>query len=302
MMRLVWKGKDNDTRLHSSVAADGVSWETPGQAGMDRASLHGPGLASVQGLDGFPGQEVLMVWRGAEDDTHLFSSSHGVGGWTSQQALGEDFRSSDGPSVFGVGRHVFMAWKADSGLDLLWSRFVGGQWQTPESLAGGSSSHGPALVGVGEVALAAWKGQPGDSRIFSSFFNGRRWDPQEPAAGGDFGTAARPGLGRQLELGGVVMAWRGKDEDRRLHFSKRNGNEWGPQQPVNGGAFGSEHGPALAGENRRLFMVWRGTGPDTQMFRSSFDGTTWTGQEDVRRGDAGTSHGPALASFTRFNL
>jgi hypothetical protein len=122
------------------------------------------------------------------------SSSHGVGGWTPQQAIGEDFRSSDGPSLSRVGAHVFMAWKTADGVELLWSRFDGVQWLAPEPLAGGSSSHGPAIVDVGDRAVAAWKGQPGETRVFFSTFDGRRWAPQQPAEGGAFGTAAARAL------------------------------------------------------------------------------------------------------------
>jgi hypothetical protein len=75
----------------------------------------------------------------------------------------------------------------------------------------------------------------------------------------------------------------------------------GPQEPIHGGAFGSEHGPALAPVDGRLVMVWRGTGPDTRMFQSFFDGRAWTGQEDVLQQGAGTSHAPALASFVLFH-
>jgi hypothetical protein len=93
------------------------------------------------------------------------------------------------------------------------------------------------------------------------------------------------------------MAWRGRDEDRRLFFSRLSSGRWDPQEVINGGAFGSEHGPALGRVGNRLLMVWRGTGPDTRMFESFFDGRTWTGQEDVLPPHAGTSHGPALASL-----
>ncbi len=296
--RLAWKGKDADTRLFSAFAPAAAKWQPQERAGDDRASGHGPGLATVQGLEGFLGRDVLMAWRGPDDDTRLFSSSHGVGGWTGQQAIGEEFRSSDGPSLSRVGGNVFMAWKAADGVELLWSRFDGVQWLAPEPLAGGSSSHGPAIVGAGDHAVAAWKGQPGDSRMFFSIFDSRRWAPQQPADGGGFGTAARPGLGF---LGRVVMAWRGRDDDRRLFFSRLSSGRWDPQEPIRGGEFGSEHGPALGRVDGRLVMVWRGTGPDTRMFQSFFDGTTWTGQMDALQQDAGTSHAPVLASFVLFH-
>jgi hypothetical protein len=292
--RLVWKGKDADTRLFTAFAQAGAKWQDQGRAGADRASDHGPGLATVQGLEGFVGLDVLMAWRGPEDDTRLISSSHGLGGWTGQKAIGDEFRSSDGPALSRIGRHVLMAWKAADSSELLWSRFDGAQWLAPEPLAGGSSSHSPAILGVGDQAVAAWKGQPGDSRVFFSMFDGRRWASQQSADGGAFGTADRPGLGF---LGRVVMAWRGKDEDRRLFFSRLSGGRWDPQEPINGGAFGSEHGPALCPVESRLLMVWRGTGPDPRMFQSFFDGRTWSGQEDVLQQRAGTSHTPALASF-----
>jgi hypothetical protein len=114
--RLAWKGKDDDTRLFSAFAPAGAGWQPQERAGDDRASGDGPGLATVEGLEGFLGRDVLMVWRGPDEDSRLFSSTHGLGGWNGQQAIGDDLRSSDGPALSRVGRQVLwrggppMAW------------------------------------------------------------------------------------------------------------------------------------------------------------------------------------------------
>jgi hypothetical protein len=300
LTRLVWKGRDDDTRLFSAVTPDGVSWGRQAQAGTDRGSSDGPGLAAVEGMQGFPVQEFVMAWRGIGEDSRLFFSLHSSGGWTPQRLVGDAFTSTDGPALAVAGRNVLMAWKAAGDAVLLWSQFDGSEWSAPEALAGGSSSHAPAIVGSRDQAIAAWKGQPGDSRLFISHFDGRRWSAQEPVAEGEFGTSHRPALG--VLRGRVLLAWKGRGDDRRLFFSERRGSQWQPQAPILNGAFGSEHGPALGRIGDRLGLVWRGTGPDTRMFSAIWDGSSWSGQRDVLEGGAGTSHGPALAAITQFDL
>ncbi|WP_406383183.1 matrixin family metalloprotease [Streptomyces sp. NBC_00117] len=131
------------------------------------------------------------------------------------------------------------------------------------------------------------------------------WSPQELLT--DRGTSDRPALA----VAGQVhftssdeklrMVWRGIPDDDSLFESELVGNEWTPQQPIQG-AFGSKYSPALTAipvgdaPSTGLLMAWRGIPDDDSLYWSMDDGTGWTAPTPTP--DVGSNDRPSLATFS----
>ena len=66
-----------------------------------------------------------MSWRGADEDSHLWSSALTGSGWTPQSPLGDAFTSTHGPALAVAGPNVLIGWKDSQGDALLWSQLQG---------------------------------------------------------------------------------------------------------------------------------------------------------------------------------
>jgi len=301
---LVWKAMNDDPALWWSRSEDGTSWQPQRHVDGAGGTSHGPALATIEGIDGVPGN-VAMAWKGIGEDTQIWWSSWTEQGWTGQQPAGlGDLGTSHGPALGTRPDALVMAWKGMYDDTRMWNNTLsrnGWSGQEPILDSAANTSHGPALAGFPARQMAiAWKDQGNDPRVFTAFSDGRVWGDHAAADHGNFGTSDRPALA--FFKGTLFMAWKGKGDDPRLFWSTVRAGIWAPQQLAGNGQFGSSHGPALGRIGDRLIMVWKGKGSDARLFVSVFDGRGWGEQRPIEGGAFGSSHGPALAQIHTFSL
>ncbi len=92
---------------------------------------------------------------------------------------------------------------------------------------------------------------------------------------------------------GLVMGWKGMNNDQSIWYSYFDGTAWIPQNYVSGVA--TSHGPSLAFFNGKVYMAWKGMNTDQGIWYSSFDGADWAPQQQVP--GVATSVGPSLAVY-----
>lgn len=225
---MVWKGLGDDKQIWYSwySIADGT-W-TPqavarGTSGHPFGTSTAPSLAVV-------GKKIMMVWKGQDDDTRIWSSIHDpsfpVRPWTGQRSLGGidgiGFGTSERPVLVSAAGALVLAWRGSGDSNLWFSvgSVDGLQWspQRKASSAGWefSSSTGPALAACGSEVLLTWKGYADDVNIWQSTMNAgsdsRQWSAQQTCLGDGvaFGTAAPPALACNGE--DFLMVWRGSGD------------------------------------------------------------------------------------------
>jgi hypothetical protein len=176
-------------------------------------------------------------------------------------------------------------------------------WQPQQGLDDRTTSSRPCLgrtsisdvVGGSETPQMVWKGTGDDSAIYFSEFRGG-WTPQQPVP--DVGCSHSPSLtqipipGKQAT--GMLMAWKGVDDDSAIYWTRNIGAGWEAQRP--GPDAGTSSGPALATVNGRIYMAWKGFDDDGGIYWSGYDGAeSWSPQANVR--GVGTSDVPALVGY-----
>jgi hypothetical protein len=147
------------------------------------------------------------------------------------------------------------------------------------------------------VPHMVWKGVDGDSGIYYSEFNGQ-WTPQQRVNG--VGCSYSPALceigvaGAPVPTTGLLMAWKGVDDDSGIYWTRDLGSGWEGQRNV--GGVGCSRSPGLANVNGTVFMAWKGVEDDSGIYWSQYDGAeSWSPQQHVR--GVGTSDAPALVAY-----
>lgn len=68
--------------------------------------------------------------------------------------------------------------------------------------------------------------------------------------------------------GKVYMAWRGARDDKRLWWSRLDGDNWQPQQPIEAW---SDTGPGLTTpDGEGVVMAWKGANGDSRIWYSQY--------------------------------
>jgi hypothetical protein len=131
------------------------------------------------------------------------------------------------------------------------------------------------------------------------------WSPQTVLD--NRGTTHRPALAimGESDLSSAFyklhMVWRGVSGDSRIYWSQLNGNDWTPQNHIEG--IGSSHSPSLTSipipavdrVRQGLFMAWKGARDDENLYWSRNFGRDWGFQSRVE--GVGSSCGPGVAYF-----
>lgn len=156
-----------------------------------------------------------------------------------------------------------------------------------------------------ETPVMAWKGVEGDPGIYWAAL-GDDWSPQSrvPGVGCSFSPALAeiPIPGSPTWETGVMMAWKGVEDDQGLYWTRMLGAAWERQRNVPG--VGSSAAPALAQlDGRRVLMAWKGIHDDQGIYWSIYDGAErWYPRDDpnVHQENVhgvGTTDSPALVVF-----
>jgi hypothetical protein len=173
-------------------------------------------------------------------------------------------------------------------------------WATQQRLADRGTSH-RAMLGItsswnftsrSETPHMVWKGVGDDSSIWWSEF-GAGWSPQQAVP--NVGCSYSPSL---TEIGipganatGLVMAWKGVDDDQGIYWTRKLQGGWEGQRSVSG--VGTSAAPSLANVNGRICMAWKGVEDDSGIYWSTYDGAEgWSPQQRID--GVGTTDSPAL--------
>lgn len=119
---LAWRGSGDSNLWYATCAADGQVWSPQRKAssgGVDYSSSTGPALVAY-------GAEVLLTWKGYDNDSNIWQSSMNVnaGGydWSPQQTCvgdGVAFGTAAPPALACNGEQIRMVWRG-SGDRYLW--------------------------------------------------------------------------------------------------------------------------------------------------------------------------------------
>jgi hypothetical protein len=93
-----------------------------------------------------------------------------------------------------------------------------------------------------------------------------------------------------INLSRVYAAWKGIDDDQQIYWSSLGGQNWAPQQKIEGA--GTSVGPSLAVVGVEPFALWKGVDGDSRILWTRYDGQIWRPQQVIR--GIGTSARPAL--------
>jgi hypothetical protein len=202
-------------------------------------------------------------------------------GWQPQQPL-DDRGSTSAPSLAVAGTtwlgnsnfQLYMAWRGGfEGDSIFWSVLEGDQWSQQSLIPGIGSVNGPALAtgfsnGQTTGLFMAWDGGKDDDAIYfaqnadPAF---QDWTGQDTVPGAF--TGGRPALA--MFNGQMYIAWKGVDGDSTLYWSRFDGSNWAPLQPIFGR--GTSRGPALAVLGNRLYMFWKGLDEDSDAYFAWMD-------------------------------
>jgi len=92
---------------------------------------------------------------------------------------------------------------------------------------------------------------------------------------------------------GIMMAWKGMNNDQTIWYSEYGANNWTNQRQVPGIA--TSVGPSLSLFNGKVYMAWKGMNNDQGIWYSYYDGASWAAQHQVP--GVATSYKPSLAVF-----
>ncbi|WP_261560532.1 hypothetical protein [Frankia tisae] len=226
---LIWKGKNADQRLFWSRAHSDGSWRDQQQVRYFATNRGGIGAASDGSLT------ARAAWRGADDDSRIWTAGWYGDGWSDQQTPADAPRTEDRPALAFHNGRALMAWRGAGPDQTIWfSENLG-----PQRVAGGlaASTHGPALAASPQGLFLVWKGSGNDAGIWHAEFQNGRWSAQRPSPGG---TSTGPSAAHVGNT--VITAWKGVGADARM-WTCRNFRE--PQIAVADGAFGTSDTPAI---------------------------------------------------------
>ncbi|MBB5916468.1 hypothetical protein BJY24_005380 [Nocardia transvalensis] len=289
--------RNPDTRLWSSVAAQGGAW-------IDQAPVPGATSPTAPGSAVFQ-HHLHMAWR-ADDSTD--------GIWLSATSDGHTWAppwnvpyvgTSDQPAlsaaVDGAGSEtLYLAWKgAGRDQNIYWSTSSdGSKWEEQQILGGAETARAPSLTVFRGVLHAFWRGREqmltSDQNLYAS-------------ARGDNGWSAPIGLPGMASLDGPAVAVLGDtlyiahrgtraplDDDKWIRlWSSANGVSWTSR--ANPPDAYSDVAPALAAHDGQLHLAWKSaSGPE--IWYSSFDGDqSWLPPARVAAFE--TQCSPALCAF-----
>ncbi|MEP7232916.1 MAG: hypothetical protein ABI691_21835 [Ginsengibacter sp.] len=143
-----------------------------------------------------------------------------------------------------------------------------------------------------------WKGGKDDNGLYFASFDGQSWSAQYSL--GDRGSTDGPVLitvpHNDGYSSGLMMAWKGVDDDSGIYISYNDTLSWDgwiPQEGFHDIATAAK--PALALFKNIIYLVWRGGGNDHGIyFRRNVNGT-WLPQEKIN--GVGSTSSPCLVIY-----
>jgi hypothetical protein len=239
---MAWKGPGQNPGLFWSrqTTPDGPFLLAGGKTSRrtDFGTSAGPSLATL-------GDQVTMVWKGAEPDTRIWFATLDAAAsgekWSPQNPV-PGALTSHSPALVSWHSRLFLFWKEASSTKLFFTtRDPGADWAVvptqvvyPGKITTDSAAAQPVLTDAAPAAAArprdimlVWKGA-GERPVHVSLFDGLTFSGQAPIS--QSGTIGSPGvtalpdiLGTPTTLTGpgpAFVAWKGDKDDRTLHWTK----------------------------------------------------------------------------------
>jgi hypothetical protein len=176
-------------------------------------------------------------------------------------------------------------------------------WRPQIQLGDRATSDRPALAVTSIVNFTSstqdlhmvWKGTGDDQGIYEADLINNVWTPQRRING--IGSSQSPALasisrGDGTPSTGLIMAWKGINDDQGIYYAIKGVEGWTGQQRVSG--VGTSHRPALA-NFYSIYMAWKGIDDDQGIYWSTLTPSGWAAQQNIR--GIGTSTSPALVTF-----
>jgi hypothetical protein len=177
-------------------------------------------------------------------------------------------------------------------------------WGGKVTLTDRATSDRPAMATQSIVSFTgsthtlhmAWKGSRDDQGIYESELINNVWTPQRRILGR--ATSHSPAIASfPLNDGtsstGLIMVWKGGDDEGMYFATKRTGGDWSAQQNIPG--FSTADRPTLAFFNGAMHLAWRGPEGDQGLKWSTLGPDGWSPQK--RFVVMASSTGPALVAF-----
>ncbi|MEV4093931.1 hypothetical protein [Streptosporangium saharense] len=162
-------------------------------------------------------------------------------------------------------------------------------WSDNERFPGHLSRSNPALAEFRGRLYAVHRGDRDESLWWTAYDPGSNEGWSDNVSFPNHRSADGPALAVYSDF--LYCVHRGGGNDRRLWWTRFDGNRWSPDTPMNGG---SNRGPALATFNGMLYCAYRDANSD-QMWWTRFNGTSWS--NDQLFGSHFTASNPALAVY-----
>jgi hypothetical protein len=277
-LRMIWKGTGADQSLYES-ALENNAW-TPQQIIEGTMSSHSPAIAPVPLNDGTPSTGLIMVCKGAGDDSGLYFATRRIAGWSVRQKI-PNVGSSHRPALAEFGGVMHLAWKGvgdDHGI--YWSRLTPGGWEPQKVVRGVGTDHSPALVAFQGRLFMFWKGID-ESRVYFTSRAGDAaaiWGPQQLVQYADIevngtvlvpiGSSRGPSVTPHRDQ--VLLTWKGIEGDQGIYFSFFDGNEFTGQIRV--ADVGTSEGPGACRIGSFTHMAWKGVEDDNVIYWSTLPG------------------------------
>jgi Subtilase family len=263
-----------------SIDSSGLIWMNSGGfsskqwGAQDRlpgfGTSSGPALAALE-------DRAVMIWKGIEGDTAIWSSTLVSTKFGAQSKLGNFAKTDTSPACVTVGDKVVAAWKNASDLTIKHAAWDGSTWKQQSSHPQFETSTSPALTAIEKGVFMAWRDKSTDEIWYSTSDGSSNWQPQNLVS--KTGTSTSPAV---ATLNGVVLvAWKGSGDDERIWYTEWDGVTFtNAHLRPNGAARNttgarSSVGPSLVTVGQVVYMTWKGAGTDEGIYTSIWDGVHW---------------------------
>jgi hypothetical protein len=271
--RMVWTGVVGDSSIYESeLLARG--WTTQ-QTVPGIGSSNSPALAKID----VPGSaplltDLIMAWKGVEDDKHLYWTRNLGNGWEDQRQF-PSARSDTRPALANAGGRIYIACVgSNDDHNLYWSTYNGNEeWSVFKQINDFQATDSPALVGIGNRLFMFWKGDTDNFEAFWSVINVDEdivWQPQKRIQFVTHDDPSHPPPPQPIGTGGalsatpcgdtILLAWRGVGMDDTIYLTVFSENAFGC--PIHIPEFHTSVGPALTNWSDSILMAWKGNEND----------------------------------------
>lgn len=240
-----------------------------GQGVLRKMGVVGVGLCAVSQ----PGGVIDVFWRGAADN-HLWHGQFTPGaGWSREQDLGGELRSTPSPVTSSPGTTAVFWAGTDNSLWMV-SRGLSGTWSRPRRLGIGLVRGAPQATAQPTGGIKVFWNEPRSPRLREGFASTRTGWRGPRDLGGELRSAPLP----VTAADGVRVLWLGPDHQIYYieHRSIRNWNALGWTDPAIADRIWAGSAPfaAVGGQGRTVRVFWRGW--RGSLWTATLTGAAWS--------------------------